>query len=208
VDLLKLFFFKEKLSSYPDACIFYRSDLFNVVDHGVYWLGPRPDVPFSGGFVNKTTVPRLVDWAHFRSIATNQDFLFMTTHFDNNYPNQVFSANLVLERTLPWARAMPVIFLGDYNSSNKSLAYTTLIRTGYNDFKFIDTHDIAHKTIFDTNIVPKPDFNDADSIDHILVGGNYQWNVTVWTADQYIYGPNKRQPSDHITYIASISVHT
>ena len=50
------------------------------------------------------------NWAHFVDLETNTEFLFTTTHFDNNSPCQTLSAPLVLERTAPWNFAMPGFF--------------------------------------------------------------------------------------------------
>jgi endonuclease/exonuclease/phosphatase family metal-dependent hydrolase len=100
---------------YADATIAYRSSMFAEVEHGFYWLSPTPDTPYSNGFASPQ-LPRLVVWARLRALAEDHEFVFATTHFDNNSPSQELSAPLVLERTAALADELPVIMVGDFNS--------------------------------------------------------------------------------------------
>ena len=56
---------QELFKDYADATILYRTDRFEVVDNGFYWLSETPDTPLAGGWAD-TNLPRLVAWAHLR----------------------------------------------------------------------------------------------------------------------------------------------
>lgn len=72
---------------YPDAAIFYDSNVVTPEDSGQYWLSRHPDRPFSIGW--ELSLPRIVDWAVFRHRTSGASFLFVSTHFDNNGKNKV-----------------------------------------------------------------------------------------------------------------------
>ncbi len=194
------------LEDYPDATIFYRTDMFEILKKGVYWLSPTPDVPWSSGFAEGSQLWRLVVWAHMKQKASGREFYFMTTHFDNNYPSQKKSAPLVLERTEPWAEKMPVIITGDFNSQPDDEAYKILVEgiAGKN-FKLINSFDIAKEWHIETNQDPVPDFNVDGRIDHVFVGGPAFWICEHWIVDMHIYGEKKRYPSDHFAISVKIN---
>jgi endonuclease/exonuclease/phosphatase family metal-dependent hydrolase len=100
--------------------------MFEEVEHGFYWLSPTPDEPYSTGFANPQ-LARLVVWARLRALAEDHEFVFATTHFDNNSPSQELSAPLVLERTAALADELPVIMVGDFNSQPVDPAYALLL---------------------------------------------------------------------------------
>lgn len=175
---------------YADAAIWYRTGMFEEVEHGFYWLSPKPDVPYSTGF-STPQFARLVAWARLRSLADDgAEFVFATTHFDNNTPSQELSAPLVIERTASQAERWPVILVGDFNSRPDSVAYATLAAS------FTNTFDIAGAWRSDTNLDPGPAYEPSQRIDHMFVAGA-PWLASDWTVDQWGYGPNLHATSDH-----------
>lgn len=183
---------------YADAVIFYRTDMFEEVEHGFYWLSPSPDKPYSTGF-STPQLARLVVWARLRALAEDAEFVFATTHFDNNSPSQELSAPLVLERTAAFAADVPVIMVGDFNSRPDAEAYTLLTSA------FTDTFEIAETWRSDTNLSPAPAYDPSLRIDHIFVAGA-PWQTSEWIVDQWGYGPNNHETSDHFAIAAHISV--
>ena len=184
---------------YADAVIFYRSSMFEEVEHGFYWLSPRPDEPYSTGFANPQ-LARLVVWARLRALAEDVEFVFATTHFDNNSPSQEMSAPLVLERTAALAAELPVIMVGDFNSQPVDPAYAIL--TG----AFADSLVLAADDWrSDTNLDPKPAYDPAQRIDHIFVAGA-PWLATDWVVDQWGYGPDMHETSDHFAIAVQLAV--
>jgi len=181
---------------YPDATVYYRKARFDLLDYGVFWLGPHPDKSFSGGFTG--SLYRLVVWTLLHDHVTGKDFYFATTHFDNNSPNQEESAPLVLSRFEPDAAKAPVILDGDFNSAPDTTAYK-ILTTGVNGqgFHFSDTFDLTQTLPHvDSNVNPIPTFDTSRRIDHIFIAGG-QFTVSDWVIDMWHYGDKTQTPSDH-----------
>lgn len=193
-----LFFEQEGWLPYPDAAIFYRKSRFSVLEQGTYWLSPTPDVPRSTGFADPQ-LARLVVWARLLDKAGNREMFFASTHFDNNSPSQEKSAPLVLERTAPFAAAMPVVFVGDFNSQPSDPAYATLVSA------FQNAYDLAPSPGVAENQDPDPVYDPASRIDHVFVAGaGVTWSASSWLADLYVYGSQKRYPSDHFAIVTTL----
>src|SRR5690606_25064386 len=132
-----------------------------------YWLSPTPDVPLSVGF-SPPQFARLVAWAKFHEPASGAEFLFATTHFDNNSPSQELSAPLLLERTEAEADGLPVIVTGDFNSRPNSVAYGILV--GGDGFALTNSFDLAGDNwSVESNLDPAPDYDPSIRIDHMVV---------------------------------------
>jgi len=193
------------LSEYPDAAIFYRNSMFEVVENGYYWLSETPDVPWSGGWA-ESNLWRIVAWAHFRHIDSGREFYFASTHFDNNIPNQENSAPLALAKSQPWAEAMPLIFVGDFNSKPDSIAYNILANgTDESDFHFVNTFDFTTEWSAYSNVEEEPAYDPSHRIDHIWAAGDHNYTSRYWIVDVSVYGDNSLPPSDHYPMVAEIS---
>jgi len=197
---------QEYFKSYADATIFYRTERFEVVENGFYWLSEDPDVPLTGGWAD-SNLARLVAWAHFRQVSDGRDFYFSDTHFDPNSPNQEMSAPLFVERTAKFASKMPAIVVGDFNSRPDSEAYAIMTAphepTG---IQLVNAFDAADQWDIDTNQVPVPDYDTVDRIDHIFYAGDANWHIPYWIVDMHVYGENDLYPSDHFAMIAQIEL--
>ena len=85
-----------------------------MVDYDVYWLSDTPDRPYSMGWV--FSLFRVVIWARMVEISSNQEFIFSSTHFDNNGGNKENTVKLFLDRNRPFVdQNLPIIAVGDYN---------------------------------------------------------------------------------------------
>lgn len=183
---------------YADAAIFYRTAMFEEQEHGFYWLSPTPDVPYSNGFATPQ-FPRLVVWARLRALAEDAEFVFATTHFDNNSPSQELSAPLVVERTGALADQLPVILVGDFNSQPTDEAYTILTAA------FADAFVLAADWHSDTNLDPPPAYDPAQRIDHVFTAGA-PWQASAWVVDQWGYGDPLHYTSDHFAIAVELAV--
>jgi len=194
------------LVEYPDATIFYRTSRFELLEQGFYWLSPTPDVAWSSGFADELQFPRIVAWARFSDIASQRQFFFATTHFDNNSPSQDLSAPLLLGRTEPFDSRMPIIINGDFNSQPDDPAYKTLVEgVGGQGFHLPNAFDLAAESSIDTNKVPAPDYDVDSRIDHLFVAGQaIEWACPEWTVDMHVYGQNQMYPSDHLAITSDL----
>ncbi len=201
-----LFYQKGNLA-YPDAAIYYRKDRFEVVESGLFWLSPTPEIPMSTGFTGKKLqLARLVIWAVLRDISTGKKLYFASTHYDPNSPSQEKTSPLVLGRMAPIGQQMPVIFVGDFNSRPNSKAYKLLTQGVDGGFHLTDAREIGATKRVATTQASAPDYPAENRIDHIFVGGQGQWTVSEWTVDMTRYGPKNRYPSDHWPIVAEMTV--
>lgn len=181
---------------YPDATIFYRTSRFTEVRHGVFWLSPTPDTPWTGGFA-QNQLWRLFVWAELVDKPSGKHLVFAATHFDNNAPSQEKSAPLVVDRMTPLAKKMPVIVAGDFNSTPSTTAYKTLAAA------FENTYDLAKTPRIDTNQDPVPTWDPSTRIDHIWTDG-HTFTVPDWAVDIHAYGNPAKYPSDHFAIAAKL----
>lgn len=96
--------------------IFYRSDYFEDLGSGTFWLSETPDEVSQGW---DGACKRTLTWAHLREKSTGKSFYYLNTHFDHRGPEaRRQSALLVVD----WVREhipaeAAVIIGGDLNSS-------------------------------------------------------------------------------------------
>jgi endonuclease/exonuclease/phosphatase family metal-dependent hydrolase len=196
-------FYADETSDYADATIWWRSDRYELLDSGFYWLSPAPDTPFSVGF-STPQLPRLVAWAHLRELSSEAELLFVDTHFDNNTPSQELSAPLLLERTEARAGSLPIVVVGDFNSRPDSPAYAILtggVEPG--GLALTNSFELAREWSIDSNEDPVPPYDPAIRIDHIFVAGG-EWTVPWWVVDTWVYGPSLLHTSDHFAMAAQL----
>ena len=201
--------------NYPDAAILYDRTVFDVLDKGWYWLSETPDRPSIGWTLS---LFRIVIWARMRDRRSGTEFVFISTHFDNNGANKVPSANLFMNRTGAWVTEhnLPVIVTGDFNSELDSDSYRILTEGTGDGFKLTNTYHMAASPRFERNSdlpehcgCPGSDVQwDNCLIDHVFVAGppGVTWRTTDWLVDvwQYLDG-EPYFPSDHRAYVATVS---
>lgn len=61
------------------SAIFYRTDLFDLIEKGDFWLSETPDKPGLGW---DAACPRICSWGHFRHKTGGQEFLFFNLHMN------------------------------------------------------------------------------------------------------------------------------
>lgn len=62
------------------SAIFYRTDKFDIVEKGDFWLSETPDMPSKGW---DAVLPRICSWGHFKCKDTGFEFLFFNLHMDH-----------------------------------------------------------------------------------------------------------------------------
>jgi len=113
--------------------VFWRRDLFELLDHGQFWLSDAPDEPVSNTW--NGLVPRIATWAVLRRTDGTR-FAVAGTHFDheeNAHGDEVRrrSAALVAERMA--AFELPTVVMGDLNAAPGSTAHEAFEDAGFSD---------------------------------------------------------------------------
>ena len=105
--------------------ILYRTELYEVVESGTFWLSETPDIPGKKGW--GAACNRIVTWGKFRRRANGREFIFACTHFDHvSETARRESAKLVLKFKEEKAAGLPFIITGDFNSTDTTQAYQAM----------------------------------------------------------------------------------
>jgi endonuclease/exonuclease/phosphatase family metal-dependent hydrolase len=195
------------------SAIFYRTDEFELMDQGNFWLSETPDVPSKGW---DAVLPRICTWGHFKYKPTGLEFLFFNLHMDHiGKQARVESAFLVQKKMVELGKDLPAILTGDFNVDQTSSSYQALVSKGV----LVDAYEKA-----DIRYVTNGTFNGyhtdgftTSRIDHIFLSPSFhvlKYGVLTdayWTpapseekaelkdapneinAEKYV----KRVPSDH-----------
>jgi len=180
--------------------VFYRSALFEVMEQGTFWLSGQPGVPGSIGW--DAAITRIVTWGHLRHKDSGTVFWLFNTHFDHRGQKaRENSASLIVRKIEDMVFDDPVIVTGDFNASETSLVYRTMVGGRLKD---------ARKVVLSVSQGPSGTFSgfEVDTgrsearIDYIFVGPPVRVS-TFETIDQVLEG---RYPSDHRPVIARVAI--
>lgn len=109
--------------------IFYREDLYALLDKGTFWYSETPYVKDSKSW--DAYYPRIASWCKFRDKQSGREFYFFNTHFDHRGKvAREKSAEILLYQIDSIARTAPVIATGDFNSMPSSTVYETMTKDG------------------------------------------------------------------------------
>ncbi|MVM30188.1 endonuclease [Spirosoma sp. HMF4905] len=171
------------------SAIFYKKDRFKPLQSGNFWLSETPDKPGKGW--DATCCNRICSWAKLNDLKTKKEFYFFSVHFDHQgVEARRQSGKLMVEKIKEIAKNVPVILVGDFNSTPETEQIQT-IQTLLND---------AHKVTTTPPYGPEGTFNsfkfDApmdNRIDYIFVSKQFdvlKYGVLTDAKEQ-------RYPSDH-----------
>lgn len=147
------------------SAIFYRTDMFELLDHGDFWLSETPDRPGLGW---DAVCPRICSWGKFLHYPSGQVFVFMNLHMDHvGKQARIESAKLVKERIGEVAFGAPAMVTGDFNVDQTHQSYRTMLGNG----DMNDSYQIA-----EIRYAPNGTFNSyhtddysVSRIDHVFV---------------------------------------
>ncbi len=162
---------------YGDAALLFRTERFQLLDSGQFWLGPTPELPLALGFKPLSMI-RYANWALLKENTTGFSFLFVNTHFDNAGGNKEPSADLFRERITPLARHLPVVVTGDFNSTTATGRYLRF--TGGDRVPPL----LGNAYVLAKPIAVSPLEHPDSQIDHILVGGPCKVTASDWQRDR------------------------
>lgn len=122
------------------APIFFRRDIFSLLDNGFFWLSETPDIPGSIGW--DAACIRITTWVKLLDRRTNTEFFVFNAHFDHvGKIAMEKSAYLLLDRIDKIAKKSPVIVTGDFNNTEDSEVYRILTAIG--DARLVDSKYVS-----------------------------------------------------------------
>ncbi len=110
------------------SAIFYRTDLFELLDKGDFWLSETPAVPGKGW---DAACERICSWGKFRHRPSGKEFLFFNLHMDHvGTKARVESAKLVRKKIAEIGGGITAFVTGDFNVDQSHTSYATMIENG------------------------------------------------------------------------------
>ncbi len=152
------------------SAIFYKTDRFDVVDHGDFWLSETPDRPSKGW--DAPSHKRICSWGVFCDKASGEKVLFINLHMDHKgVVARAESARLVLERIKQFGNSMPTIVTGDFNVDQHSEPYALLQNSGVvkDSYEIADFRYAPNGTYF----AFEPSRYTEKRIDHLFVNDGF-----------------------------------
>ncbi len=152
------------------SAIFYRTDKFQLLDQGDFWLSKDETKPNLGW---DAACVRICTWGKFKEIKSGFVFVYFNLHMDHiGTVARSESAKLILKKIQEMPKGMPVILSGDFNVDQDSPSYKLLNTSGI----LQDSYGMS-KLVY----APNGTFNDfnpnskTDSrIDHIFLTNNFK----------------------------------
>lgn len=206
------------------SAIFYRTDLFDVVDSGDFWLSETPDTPSIGW---DAVLPRICSWGRFRHKESGREFLFFNLHMDHvGTQARVESALLVQEKMKEFGKGTPTFLTGDFNVDQTHNSYHALTENGILSDAYLTAGEVyALNGTFNSY---RTDDYTTSRIDHIFVSPEVEvlkYGVLTDTyrtpiaeapdsLSQAKYAPEEivlhryvaRTPSDHFPVVAKVVI--
>ncbi|WP_017460506.1 endonuclease/exonuclease/phosphatase family protein [Dyella ginsengisoli] len=172
--------------------VFYRTDRLKVLESGNFWLSDTPDVPGSISWGHP--FPRMVTWALFERKADGRRFYFFDTHLpyrDGDEAARTKGAKEILAHIEALPKNVPVVLVGDFNTTPASRAHALLARALTDARATAPEHAGPDKTFHAFTGQP------TEQIDWILTRG-----LTARSADTITVHEGKVYPSDHFPVVA------
>lgn len=174
-----------------EACpIFWRSDRFDLVEHGTFWLSEHPETPGSRSW--DAALPRIATFVRLVERSTGRGLCVYNTHLDHRGErSRMEAARLIVARIAARPHpSEPVILLGDFNAGPGSVAVKTLLGAGLVDAWRAANPDAPEQGTFSG----WKDTVEGDRIDFVLVSPRLAVRQAVIDTRR----PAGRWPSDHL----------
>ncbi len=177
--------------------VFYKTSRFEQLDEGHFWLSESPDKVGSKSW--DSSLPRMCTWVKLRDRTAPDDrpILLMNTHFDHRGPVARRESAVIIRRMADrLGEGCDIVVTGDFNAAINSDPHRTLVRTGPEAGRFVDTYAVAApegepgEGTFSGFLSSEVDGN---RIDWLLVRG--EWEVV--SAKINRTAREGRTPSDH-----------
>lgn len=181
------------------SAIFYKKDRFKVLQSGDFWLSETPGKPSLGW--DATCCNRICSWAKFQDMQTKKEFFFFSVHFDHQgVEARRQSGKLMVEKIKEIAKNVPVICVGDLNSTPETeqiQTIQTLLSDAYQITKTPPYGPVGTFNSFKMNAPMKT------RIDYIFVSKQIEVLKYAVLADF----KEQRFPSDHLPVVTKVVIN-
>ena len=178
------------------SAILYKTDRFEVLESGDFWLRENPDEPGLGW--DATCCNRIASWGLFKDLENGKEFYVFNAHFDHQgVIARKESGKLMVKKIQEIAKGKPVICTGDFNSTpdtEQIVSLSALLQDSYKVSKLPPYGPIGTTNAF---VFTAPMKN---RIDYVFVSHDFEVSKYAVLTDAL----NQRYPSDHLPVVATI----
>jgi endonuclease/exonuclease/phosphatase family metal-dependent hydrolase len=178
------------------SAIFYKKDLFEVLESSTFWLSETPGKASLGW---DAAYHRICTYGLFRNLKTNKVFWVFNTHLDHvGTQARMKSAKLILNKIKQLnSNNLPVILMGDFNMEDT-----------HESIKYISENLRDSKLVADTVVGPSGTFNNFEfgkpvtrRIDYVFLSNDFIVNKYTVLSDSN----EGKYPSDHFPVMVDIT---
>jgi endonuclease/exonuclease/phosphatase family metal-dependent hydrolase len=185
--------------------LMWKTDRFELVDSGHFWLSETPEIP--GSISWDSSLTRMLSWVVLRdkkAVGYQKELVFANTHFDHRGKQaRLESAKLIRQRAEEIMNDIPIILTGDFNTTEDLAPYAALCNAeGFNGKPLVDAFRVIHPEGSDNerSFGAWVGRRDGKRIDWILHTDDF---VTLNAAINYTQDAG-RYPSDHYPVEATV----
>lgn len=186
--------YRDNIPVYSEGCpVFYRTDLYTLIDKGSFWLSETPDVMSKDW---GAACYRICSYVILKDNTTEKEFVVFNTHLDHiSDEARINGINVVLDKIKEFD-SIPAVLMGDLNAEEDSETYIST--TSF----FYDTKYQTENTMTSCTYQCWGEELDRDCIDYIMVSKN-DFKVKSYKVITDTY--NGDYTSDHFPLTATLS---
>ncbi|MCM1504860.1 MAG: endonuclease/exonuclease/phosphatase family protein [Muribaculum sp.] len=185
------------------SALFYKTDRFDNLESGTFWLSETPDSAGSLGW--DAACVRVATWARLKDKASQRTLFVLNTHLDHvGATARHESIKLILSKIDQLSDGAPVIVTGDFNSSPEEDVIKQITDSA-TPGHLTHSHDIAklvYGPAWSLHFFGEIPYEDRPLIDYVFVRGDIdveRYGVLAET-DSYSY------LSDHAPILTTITL--
>ena len=170
--------YRDKMVNSEGCPIFYRTDLYTLIDKGSFWLSETPDVMSKDWGAAHY---RICSYVILKDKATEKEFVVFNTHLDHvSDEARINGIQVVLDKIKEFGD-LPAILMGDLNAEEYTDTYKSATES------FLDTKYETENTMTSCTYQSFGEELDSDCIDYMLISPN-SFEVFSYEVIHAIYG--------------------
>ena len=187
--------YRDDIPVYSEGCpVFYRTDLYTLIDKGSFWLSETPDVMSKDW---GSACYRICSYARLKDNSSEKEFVIFNTHLDHVSDEARIKGIQVVLNKIEEFGSIPAILMGDLNAVEDSETYRSAT-TNFDDVKYQTENTMTSCTFqnWGTEL-------DRECIDYILTSkGDFEVDSYKVITDTY----DGDYTSDHFPITAIVKL--
>lgn len=186
--------YRDNVPVYSEGCpVFYRTDLYTLVNKGSFWLSETPDVMSKDW---GAVCYRICSYVILKDNVTEKEFVVFNTHLDHvSDEARINGINVVLDKIKDFG-SIPAILMGDLNAEEDSETYKSATEF------FYDSKYQTENTMTSCTYQAWGEKLDRNCIDYVMISKDH-FNVHSYSVITDTY--DGVYTSDHFPLTATLS---